>query len=183
MALGGLLGPLTFIVAWLVGGLIADPYDPSVDAISRLAARGAGTAPLMNIGFVGYGIGLVAFAVALRDLAGGWAWLAALVNGLATFAVALLPLEVSASVDGAHVFAAGVAYIAIAAVPILATRDLRLRWPWRAISVAVGVIAAVSLALSSGDWLSGLWQRVGLTTADIWLGVVGVQMWRSRSSG
>jgi hypothetical protein len=52
-AVCGLLAPTSFVAAWLVGGLVADDYDPLQDAISRLAAEGAPTRPLMTAGLVG----------------------------------------------------------------------------------------------------------------------------------
>ena len=48
LAAGGVAGPAAFIGAWVAGGIRAKGYDPLVDPISRLAASGAATRPLMT---------------------------------------------------------------------------------------------------------------------------------------
>ena len=43
LALGGMVGPAAFVGAWAVLGARLPGYDPTQDAISRLAADGAPT--------------------------------------------------------------------------------------------------------------------------------------------
>src|SRR5258708_7519274 len=65
-AVGGLIGPAAFVGAWALGGALKEGYSPTNDAISRLAAIGASTRPLMTSGFVCFGIAVPAYALALR---------------------------------------------------------------------------------------------------------------------
>src|SRR3954462_14459944 len=91
-ALGGILGPFAFVAAWSIGGLAASHYSAIDDAISRLAEVGAPTRPWMTAGFVGFGIGLPLYAVALRTSLPGPSWMTAAATGLATLGVAAAPL-------------------------------------------------------------------------------------------
>jgi hypothetical membrane protein len=170
-ALGGVFGPAAFVTAWTIGGAVKHGYSPVEDAISRLAAVGAETRPLMSTGFVVFGAGLVTYASALREVVDGPAWVAAAGTGLATIAVALAPLERSSALDSVHAAFAAIGYITLAATPLLAARPL-VRLGHRALAgcgVAVGAIAGVSLALTTSGLPTGLFQRIGLTSGDAWI--------------
>jgi hypothetical protein len=106
----GVLGPASFVGAWLVGGLLRDDgYDPLHDAISRLAQVGVDTRPLMTAGFVAFGVLVPVWA---REL--GRRWESPLLRrvvttaGVATLAVAALPLtrEGGTTQDALHAVAA-----------------------------------------------------------------------------
>ncbi|HTK15313.1 MAG TPA: hypothetical protein VL769_02885 [Acidimicrobiia bacterium] len=58
-ALGGIVGPTAFVVAWSIGSVAASHYSAIDDAISRLAEVGAPTRALMTAGFVVYGAGFL----------------------------------------------------------------------------------------------------------------------------
>ena len=81
LALGGVIGPLTFIGCWAIAGAVTDGYSPIDDAISDLAAVDASTRVAMTVGFVVFGLGLIAFGFALRASLTGGAWLAAIATG------------------------------------------------------------------------------------------------------
>jgi len=170
-ALGGVVGPAAFVGAWAVGATIAPGYSIVDDAISRLAAVGADTRPLMTTGFIAFGVGVPLFAVALRRVIGGIAWMTAAATGLSTLAVAAIPLEQSAAADTWHGIAAAIGYVTLAATPLLAVRPLLERGCRRLARLGV-VSAAVSIAsllLSATQLPTGLFQRVGLTAVDIWI--------------
>lgn len=171
-ALGGLVGPAAFIAAWAVGGATTDrPYDPLDDAISRLAAVGADTRPLMTAGFVAFGVALPAYGLALRAALPGRAWLAATATGLATLGVAATPLDRSDAVDLAHAVFALTGYATLAATPLLAQGSLRRRGH-RLLAdagVVAGAISGAALALTATGAATGLFQRLGLTATDAWL--------------
>ncbi|MGI9030438.1 MAG: DUF998 domain-containing protein [Ilumatobacteraceae bacterium] len=170
-AIGGVVGPAAFIGAWVVGSATTAGYSPVDDAISRLAAIGASTEPLMTAGFVVFGIGVPIYATALRRALGGLACWTAAVTGLATIGVAALPLDRSSAVDTWHGAAAGIAYLTLAATPLLARRPLRQRGRRRsaALSGLVAAATATSLALSLTGLPTGLFQRIGLTTGHLWI--------------
>lgn len=174
-ALGGIVGPAGFVAAWVVAGCAAvHTYSPIDDAISRLAAVGSGTRALMTVGFVAFGVGVPLFGLALRRAVPGPAWVAAVVTGLATLAVAATPLDRSALVDDLHAVAATVGYLSLVALPLLASRSFARSTvvgsaAWAAWSVAAGLVSAACLLLTVVDPASGLAQRAGLTVGDLWI--------------
>ncbi len=171
-ALGGIVGPTAFVGAWITGAAVTTrDYSAVHDAISRLAAIGNNSRSLMTAGFVGFGIGLPVYAVALRSAVGGKAWVAAVVTGAATLAVAALPLDRTAMIDTLHGLAAGVGYLSLAAIPLLAATSLA-RMDHRMLAglgVVAGGVSTVSLLLTATSLPTGLFQRIGLTSTDVWV--------------
>jgi hypothetical membrane protein len=170
-AWGGIAGPVAFVSAWVVGGTSRPGYSPVNDAISRLAAVGASTRPLMTAGFVGFGIGVPLYGLALRASVPGPAWTSAVATGLATLGVAAFPLDVSATQDLIHGGFATFGYATLAATPLLAARPLAASGHRRAAmaSVVIGLASGVCLAATAFGRSHGLYQRVGLTLGDTWL--------------
>ena len=180
-ALCGIAAPAAFVTAWAVGGLRAEGYEPLRDAISELAAEGAGTRPLMTTGLVAFGVLLPVWAVLLGRVLGSAAVRgAAVVAGVATLAGALLPLtrEGGQTQDALHGVAAGIGYVAMALTPLLAAGPLRRLGHDRAAgtSAVVGVVSAAALVgtLLVEDRSGGL-QRLGLAVVDLWH--VAVAVW------
>jgi hypothetical membrane protein len=177
LAIGGIVGPVAFVSAWVLGGLFTDGYSPIDEAISELAASGADTQLLMTAGLVIFGIGVAGYAVALRRALPGDAWIAALVCAVATLGVAATPLRFFDS-DVAHGVFALVGYVAIASIPILAAPMFaaRGRSSWAATSWFAGGLAAVCLLLTATDWSSGFFQRAGLAVGDAWIVATAVAL-------
>jgi hypothetical protein len=186
-AAGGVVGPAVIVSAWALLGLRAraDGYSAVADPISRLAASGAPTQPLMTAGLVAYSAAVSTYVGEVRDAFGRPAAMALAVNAVATAAVAATPLD-SPLGGGPHAMAAGLTYASLAAVPLLAARPLgRLGHHGAATaSRAVGVAAAACLALSAaGTGATGLFQRTGLTLGHAWLAVGAVRLARRGSIG
>lgn len=173
-ALCGIAAPTAFVTAWLVGGLQAENHEPLTNAISDLAREGEPTRPLMTAGMVAFGLLLPVWAPVLgRRLDSTAVRNATVVAGLATVAVALLPLtrEGGSAQDTWHAVAAGTGYLAMAATPLLAAAPLRRLGHERAAgtSVMVGLVSAAALVGSVlVDDRSGGLQRLGLTVVDAW---------------
>jgi hypothetical membrane protein len=171
-AVGGVIGPAVFIGAWTVSAAVTTrEYSSIDDAISRLAAVGADSRALMTAGFIGFGVAVPIYASALRRVVGGAAWLTAAATGISTLAVAATPLERSTTIDTWHGVFAAIGYITIAATPLLAARPLQ-RHGHRALAglgVVAGAVSAISLVLTTSGLPTGLFQRLGLTAADIWI--------------
>ena len=179
LAIGGVVGPVAFVTAWAVLGTRIPGYDPTTDAISRLAADGAPDQAWMTAGFVAFGVGVPLFAIALRDALPGPAWVTAAATGIATLGVAALPLDGWAG-DQAHAVAAGIGYVTLAATPLLAAGPLGDLGHRRA-TVASRVIGIAALACLAGTTVadrSGLLQRMGLTLGDLWLVAAAVGILR-----
>jgi hypothetical protein len=124
----------------------------------------------MTAGFVVYGLGLIAFGVALRELLEGRAWIAAIATGGCTLGVAATPLG-GWSGDAAHATFAGLGYAAIVALPLLAAAPLARtgRAGWARVSVLTGAISATCLLATTLGPAHGLFQRLGLTIGDTWI--------------
>jgi Protein of unknown function (DUF998) len=175
LALGGIVGPAAFVGTWAVAGAVTPGYSPIENAISDLAAVGAPHRVAMTGGFVVFGIGLIAFGLALREELEGQAWVWAAATGGATIAVAATPLG-GWSGDGMHAVCAGLGYATIAALPLLAARPLAAsgRRTWARTSIAAAGLSAAALAASTLGPAHGLWQRLGLTVGDAWIATTAV---------
>lgn len=187
MPVAGIVGPAAFIAAWVVAGTLTAGYSWTDDAISRLAAVGAPDRLLMTAGFVGFGVAVPLYAIALRRHLAGPAWVAAVTTGAATLGVALFPLGTSPTVDGAHNAMAASGYLALAAIPLLAARPL-VEAHHRTAAIGSWVVAGLAgacLAASLVGPSHGLFQRAGLTLVDVWLMVsalVIIRVYRCRSA-
>ena len=177
-AWGLVAGPVAFVSAWAVGGLRMPDYTPVYDAISRLAAVGSPERVLMSTGFVVYGVAVTVGGLAVRASVISRAWPAVVVNGLATLAVAALPLDVSAAGDRAHGVAATVGYVSLALAPALAVAPLH-RAGLRPAAVVSGVASigiGLCLALTVVADAKGAFQRGGLGIGDVWLVAAGLAL-------
>ena len=182
LALGGVVGPLAFIGCWGVAGALTDGYSPFDDAISDLAAVGAPTRVAMTVGFVVFGVGLVAFGLAMRVALDGSAWIAAIGTGACTIGVAAIPLG-GWSGDGVHAVFAGLGYATLIALPLLASRPLASRGQpaWARTALVISAISALCLIASTLGPAHGGWQRLGLTVGDAW--IVGTAIALATASG
>ena len=191
---GGALGPPIFVGAWVAGTIASDPgYSAVDDAISRLAASGASTWPILTGGLVGYGVAMGAFSAALRA-AGERTWPIVAVNAVTTFGVAATPLDHSPALDRAHGVFAFLGYASLVAVPLVARRGLGRRGPrseapatrrsvLAATAMPAALVATAALVASIVDPdANGLWQRVGLTTVDAWIVGWAWSLGRGRST-
>ncbi|MGA9276757.1 DUF998 domain-containing protein [Ilumatobacter sp.] len=171
LLLGGVVGPIAFLVAWVAGGIIDDRQLSAIDdAISQLANVEADTRWLMTAGFFGFGLAVAPFAFAIRPILGGPSSLAYVTAAASTVVVGLLPLGRSDAQDDFHAVAAGIAYIAFASAPASAFRRLARIGHRRfaTVGVVVSSIAGVSLAVSLTSAPTGVFQRLGLTALDGW---------------
>jgi hypothetical membrane protein len=170
LALGGIIGPLTFIGCWAIAGAVTHGYSAIDDTISDLAAVGATTRVSMTVGFVVFGVGLVAFGLALRRALGGGAWIAAITTGACTIAVAATPLG-GWSGDSVHAAFAGLGYASIVLLPALAAPEFaaRGRTGWSRAAWLTALAAAACLLASTFAPGHGAWQRLGLSIGDVWI--------------
>lgn len=167
-------GPALFVAAWLVGGLLAEGYSPVEDQISRLAAVQAPTRALMTAGFVAFGLGTGIAAWPLRRILGVPAAMSVATSAVGTLGVALAPVGQSADTDLLHALFALLTYASLALAGLLAGLALMARRrAWAIASLAVGLLTFLALWASLDSSTPGLSQRIGLTTADVWLISVG----------
>ncbi len=178
--------PVALIGGWtLAAALRPDPFDPVTQTISALAGRGEPNRWVMTTALVVVGVAHVGTAAALRPAApAGRLVLAA--GGLATIAVALLPLPVAVGdlpqagpaesdpASAAHAAAAGVAFVALAVWPALAWRRrapapvLTARAGAAAGAVLLGLVAWFAVELSQESPRLGLAERVAAGAQALW---------------
>jgi len=170
LALGGIIGPTTFVATWAIAGASWTGYSPVEDAISRLAAVHAPTQIAMTLAFVVFGLGVIAFGLALRATQPGPAWIAAIATGASTIAVAATPLD-ALSTDALHGAFATFGYLTLVLVPLLSVRPLSRagRSGWARCAVIVGVLSTACLVTSTIGPAHGFWQRAGLVAGDVWI--------------
>jgi Protein of unknown function (DUF998) len=170
-AWGGVVGPVAFLGAWVVGSVTSAYYSPVYDPISRLAAVGTDTRGLMSAGFVAFGMGVPLYGAALRAAVPGRAWMGAVATGLATLGVAAAPLGRSAAGDRWHGVFAVAGYVALASTPLLAAPSLRRNGQrtLASVGVASSAVTALALVLATTTSQRGLFQRVGLTSTHLWI--------------
>lgn len=176
LAAGLVVGPTAFITAWAVSGAITPGYSPIRDHISDLAAVGATTRSLMNVGFAAFAVPVGTAAIPARRFLGAPAAVVLGANVLLTVGIALAPLGRSAEGDRAHAVVAALGYLALAALGPSAAPTLAKRRPLigRA-SVAVGALSIACLGLSVVRPEAGLWQRAGILVTDAWLIAMGLR--------
>lgn len=179
--LAGIVGPAAFVGAWALAGVLKVGYSPVSDTISRLAAQGASTRPLMTAGFVGFGGLMYVYARELgRALHSPTLRAAVTTSALGTLVVAACPLTATGGtgVDNAHYLAAATAYVANVVAPVVAARHLPgVRWP--SYAVAAAIAAALVGSLRTAEF-TGLLQRTGLTLYDAWAVALAVYLRSAR---
>lgn len=173
---GVIVGPLAFITSWAVSGAITEGYSPIRDHISDLAAIGAPTRPLMNVGFAVFAVGVAAAAWPLRRVIGTPASIGLAINAALSAGVALAPLGVSPAGGRLHQAVAAAGYLALAALGPSAATTLAKDHPTLAkASVGVGLVSLACLVASlASEEQSGFWQRAGITATDAWLIAIGI---------
>ncbi len=183
MAAGAIWGPGLFILAWVVGGFMVAGYSPVEDHISALAGVDAASRFVMNFGFVAYVLGVGSAAWPLRKVIGNGASVVLFLNALLVLGVLLTPDGLSPDADFLHGGFSILIYLTLSLVGPLAALTLRRRGliGWAIASLAVGAITSLSLWISLGETNSGLFQRIGLTTTDLWLMAVGVALFGAAS--
>jgi hypothetical protein len=159
-------------------------YSAVDDAISRLAASDAPSGMAMSAAFAAFAAGMALYGVSLRSALPGRAWTLAVGTGAATGAVAVLPLGTSVG-DIPHHAAAAVGYVTLATLPLAAAAPLarRGRRGWARYSRATAALSAVCLVASTAGPAHGLFQRAGLTVADVWVAVTAVAILRRSFPG
>lgn len=179
-----LIGGWTVAAARQVGG-----FDPVVETISALAARGADDRWIMTTGLAGLGVCHVVTALALRPAAAaGRVVLAA--GGIATVLVAAFPLPADDSGSTAHGLAAGVGFLTLAGWPAVAVRRsstapiaLRPAVALPATAVLFGLVVWFGGELIADSGRVGLAERAAAGAQAIWpLAAAVVIRWQSANA-
>ncbi|WP_199422145.1 DUF998 domain-containing protein [Actinotalea solisilvae] len=183
-----LAAPVAMIGGWTLAEALQDGFDPVLETISALAATDAAQPWVMTVGLAATGIAHVLTAAGLRAVPLPARVLHA-VGGLATLAVAALPVDVASH---AHGVAAGIGFGALALWPALAwRRAARARPPVLRPAVGVGAATVLTALLvlfvlelqgltPDGGAATGLTERLVAGAQALWPLVVVVALRRAR---
>ncbi len=194
-SLGGLAGPLLFILAVILSAALRPGYDHVSQLISELGETGGSTAQLMTyLGFYPTGILILLFSVScfaairrnLLSLAGavlvGLASLALIVAGIFSCDVGCA-MEDPSTDQMLHTAAAMVAFLGMIAASVLWSLRFRTLDHWRGLwiySLLTGIGAFglfVAFLLLSESQIDGLVQRLLVLVLFIWLMVFSARLW------
>lgn len=172
---GLIIGPVTFISAWLAAGAVTRGYSPIRDHISDLDAVDAPTRPLMNAAFTTFALAVGVAAGPMRTRLGRPAAVAMYANALLSIGIMVAPLGRTPGGDRLHGLMAGLGYLALAGTAPSSAPALARRSPWMGrASIAVGAATMACLVASLIRPEKGFWQRAGITTTDAWLIAIGI---------
>ena len=202
-ALGGVVGPALFTVAWMVGSLRQAGHPAAEIQLSGLAAEDARDPQIMMAGFVVLGVCSIGFGAALARVisprsAGPWLVVTA---GVATVAAGLFRrdhrLLTGPGFTGeswhnqVHDVASGVAYTAMLAAPLVLGLRFRKDPGWAPVSrpvLGLALASATALAVFASrvvePW-NGVVQRVAVTLALAAEVLIAARMltWQRRARG
>lgn len=196
LALCGVAGPILFVLAFIVGGLVRAGYSPIHQAISDL-----GVGPnswLLNVSAVIAGLLLISFAggytLSMRPaLSRGWRWVSAMLLIMVGLGLAIAGIftEAPATVGIHWLIGANLAFfgpvIAFLVVGLALRRDVRWRG-WGTYSLIASVTTLVLVAVTfwvfapgtpvSSARLGGLMERVLLIEILAWYAAFGWRLFR-----
>jgi hypothetical membrane protein len=193
-ALGGVVGPVLFLVLVVVGGGLYEGYSHASQKISELGGEGSNVALLQNLNFIALGILTLAFAWSLGRtlgkpytgpvLIGVFGVSAAIANGLLPCDVSCLGLT---PVSQAHNITGLLGFLAAIAGMVLLARRWRDDPQWErhvALTKAAVVVASAGLvwfivtqALDL-QTLAGVAQRTFVAALLGWFAVTGWRLFR-----
>jgi hypothetical membrane protein len=164
-----LIGGWTVAAAQQRGG-----FDPVVETISALAARGAADRWIMTVALTGLGVSHIVTALALRPAATAGRIVLAC-GGVATVLVAAFPLPADGSGSTVHAVSAGAGFLTLALWPALAVRRsarapavVRPQVAVPAAAVLAGVVTWFGIELSADRGYVGLAERAAAGAQAIW---------------
>lgn len=186
-AIVGALGPLFFIVSWVVAGILREDYDVATDSISRLAEEGAPNRWLVLTGTVIVSVAALMLGALLRRRWGIRLGLVTIVlAGTSALALAAFPCSPGCPgiggelTDKGHSIAAIVHYFTFGLTPLVVALEAR-RVAGRSyvlVSIAASLFAGGFLVTQFTGWGdTGLTQRIGLTTLDLWMVVTATKLY------
>jgi hypothetical membrane protein len=186
LALGGVIGPLMFVVACTIAGFLRPGYSPLHQAISDL---GIGpVAWLLNISVVAMGVLLIGCCAAfLRTLGPAlgdpWRWVCSGLLALPGLGFAWAGIFTEAPATVTLHWVVGMPLVAIGSIAGFLITGIRLRRldSWRGIgtySIAASLASLALIVVMFGTWtlgIGGLTERVFFAEIMAWYVVVG---WR-----
>lgn len=201
LLLGGLVGPLFFATAVIVGSSMRPGYDHRMEVMSALGGTGSPNAIVMNgFGFLPAGVMILGFGFALFRFAPRSFF--AVVGGvlLGLFGSGIVAAGVYSCDPGCvgtgtsreaflHIVASVVAFLSGILACFVWGGAFRADPAWRGLSnfsFAAGILSSGLLvafnSTSGSDAIPGVWQRLFIASLFGWCAVVGVGAFRLTSN-
>jgi hypothetical membrane protein len=186
LALGGVIGPLIFLVACTIAGFLRPGYSPLHQAISDL---GVGSlAWLLNISVVAMGVLLIGCCAAILRVLGPalgdpWRWVCSALLALPGLGFGWAAIFTEAPATVTLHWVVGMPLVAIGSIAGFLITGIHLRHleSWRSIgtySIAASLASLALIIVMFGTWtlgIGGLTERVYFAEIMAWYVVVG---WR-----
>jgi hypothetical membrane protein len=197
LALGGVAGPVLFVLITAVSAALRPDYSQTTSFISELGASGTPHAPIMNyLGFVPAGLLLAAFGISLVRIMSPHVLAVAgsalvVLFGVGVAASGIISCDPGCPVSGGslentlHNVIGPFSFIALACgIGLLGIEFRRLAY-FRPLSLysfvtsVLGLLLIVAIVGSlEAKTLTGLWQRLLLATLFLWCAVIGIRAFR-----
>lgn len=193
LALCGILGPIIYILALVIGNILDPSYSQIGKTVSELIEQGAPNRDLLNSIFIVYNILLIPFALGMYyNLKKGWArnviFIALIINGVLGVAWTLFfPLDVggkSISMTGQlHLIVGALVVPLIFALELSFWRSARKDSCWQGYGKFSLVIFAITLvfgfttvAFVNSDY-RGLLERITTGSFLFWVDVLALRLY------
>jgi hypothetical protein len=198
LALCGILAPIVYIIALIVGNILDPSYSQIGKTISELIQQGAPNRDLLNAIFVVYNLLTIPFALGMYNgLRKGWArnviCAALIINGVLGVAWTLFfPLDIggkSVSLTGQlHLIVGALVVPLIFALEISFWRSAKKESRWKgydkfslAIFTVTFVFGLATVALVNSDF-RGLLERITTGSFLLWVEVLAIKLYKSTQS-
>jgi hypothetical membrane protein len=192
LALGGVIGPLIFVVACTIAGFLRPGYSPLHQAISDL---GVGSlAWLLNLSVIAMGLLLIACSAAILQTLGPalgdpWRWVCAGLLALPGLGFAWAGIFTEAPATVTLHWVVGMPLVAIGSIAGFLITGIRLRrlHSWRGIgnySIAASMASLALITIMFTTWtlgIGGLTERVFFLGIMAWYVIVGWRLANDRS--
>jgi hypothetical protein len=198
LALCGILAPIVYVIALIVGNILDPTYSQIGKTVSELIQQGAPNRDLLNAIFIIYNLLTIPFALGMYyGLRKGWArnviFAALVINGVLGVAWTLFfPLDVggkSVSLTGQlHLIVGALVVPLIFALELSFWRGSKKDDRWRgygkfslAIFAVTFVFGLATVALVNSD-IRGLLERVTTGSFLLWVEVLALRLYKLASS-
>jgi hypothetical membrane protein len=194
LALAGIVGPVVFALAALIGATQVSGYRHVYNFVSELAAVGSDARVIMTIGFIVFGVCILVFAWSLHVLRPAATVLVIVValSGVGTLMAGTFSCDRGCPAKGEttthqdlHNLSSVITFSSWIVAPFVAARQLRGK-RFARVSLAIGfVVLAFGLWLGSlsdhgPDDPVGLLQRVVLVSVGVWFVLLALELRRVR---
>jgi hypothetical membrane protein len=195
LVVAGIAAPFVYAVTVIVGATLRPEYSHIANAVSELIERGAPNKAVLDVAFVLYDLLLIAFGAGVIGLAAssrairtsGWLIVASGGFGVVAWGFPMDPVGTPGTFTGMmHLVLAGLMSLSTMAAIVSFAIGVRRRPGWRGFSnyslatFAVVLVSGAAGAIGAAQaWPTmGLWERVTIGSAILWMMVLAIILYR-----